>query len=53
MLRWEYVHDKGWRCYVLGRRLHHGLVGVVMAAAGLALAAHDRRDFPFRPDRRK
>lgn len=37
-----------WRVYLLHRRIHHGLVGTLMALAGIALAWHDRRDFPFR-----
>ena len=32
------------RVYVRGRRLHHGLVGAIAVAAGLAAAVHDRRD---------
>lgn len=35
------------RCYVLGHRLHHGMTGLILAAIGVALAIHDRRDFPF------
>lgn len=36
------------RCYVLGYRLHHGLTGLILAALGVALTYHDRRDFPWR-----
>lgn len=50
MLRFVHVPDKGWRCYALGARIHHGMVGVALALAGLALIAHDRRDFPFTKD---
>ena len=32
------------RVYVRGRRLHHGLIGAIAVAAGLAAAVHDRRD---------
>ncbi|SEH10493.1 hypothetical protein [Thermoleophilum album] len=32
------------RVWVLGRRLHHGLAGLVLAAVGTALMAHDWRD---------
>lgn len=41
------------RLYVCGRRVHHGAVGAVAAAVGLALAIHDIRDRRewFRPDR--
>lgn len=37
------------RVYVAGRRVHHGLVGVAMVAAGIVLAVHDRKDFPWLP----
>jgi hypothetical protein len=55
--------DCGPRNYVLGCRLHHGLVGAAVLAAGVslhnpalmlagaALVAHDRHDFPWRPER--
>jgi len=33
--------------YVCGRRLHHGLVGLLLAALGAALMFHDRRDAPW------
>ena len=32
------------RLWVGHQRLHHGLTGVVLAAAGVALMAHDWRD---------
>ena len=32
------------RLWVCGQRLHHGLTGVVLASAGMALMAHDWRD---------
>lgn len=35
------------RCWVLGKRLHHGLAGAAMVAIGLALAVHDRKDWPW------
>lgn len=47
MIRWEYVPDKGWRCYVAGHRLHHGMTGLILVGAGIALCLHDRRDFPY------
>lgn len=31
--------------FVKGRRLHHGLIGVVAITAGIVLAVHDRKDF--------
>jgi hypothetical protein len=37
----------GRRVYVAGRRIHHGLAGVALALVGLALAYHDRRDYPW------
>jgi hypothetical protein len=39
------------RVYCLGRRIHHGAVGAILTGLGLALALHDRRDFPWRPAR--
>jgi hypothetical protein len=38
------------RVYVFGRRLHHGLFGIALSIVGLALAVHDRRDWPFLHD---
>lgn len=35
------------RVYVRGRRVHHGLTGIVLAGIGAALVFHDRKDFPF------
>jgi hypothetical protein len=32
------------RVWICGQRLHHGLTGALLAAAGIALMAHDRRD---------
>lgn len=32
------------RCYVLGCRVHHGTIGLVLAIAGAFLAWHDRAD---------
>jgi hypothetical protein len=32
------------RVWVCGQRLHHGLTGALLTAAGIALMAHDRRD---------
>jgi hypothetical protein len=36
------------RTYVYGFRIHHGLLGCILAVIGTALAAHDRGDFPWR-----
>jgi hypothetical protein len=36
------------RVYIAGRRVHHGLVGVLLASLGVALTWHDRRDAPWR-----
>jgi hypothetical protein len=47
MIRLE-RHPKGPRVWVLGRRLHHGRAGQLLAAVGVALMAHDWRDFPWR-----
>lgn len=35
------------KVYVCGRRLHHGLAGLVFMAAGFVAFWHDRRDWPF------
>jgi hypothetical protein len=35
------------RTYVCGLRVHHGLLGCILAVIGAALAAHDRSDFPW------
>ena len=32
------------RMWVAGQRLHHGLTGIALAAAGLILIAHDWKD---------
>jgi hypothetical protein len=32
------------RVWIGGQRLHHGLTGALLAAAGIALMVHDRRD---------
>jgi len=37
----------GRRLYIAGYRLHHGLAGVLLIAIGVALVAHDARDFPW------
>lgn len=36
------------KLYAFGLRLHHGLTGAVLTALGIALVAHDARDFPWR-----
>jgi hypothetical protein len=41
LLRYDSERRRVWIC---GQRLHHGLTGVVLAAAGIALMAHDRHD---------
>lgn len=38
---------KGRRVHIIGRRVHHGLAGLLLAAVGLALMLHDRHDFPW------
>jgi hypothetical protein len=35
------------RLYVFGARIHHGAVGLLLSAIGLALVVHDRADWPF------
>ncbi len=32
------------RMWIVNQRLHHGLTGAMLAAAGMALMAHDWRD---------
>ena len=34
------------RLWVLGQRVHHGMTGIVLAALGAALVAHDWKDRP-------
>ena len=48
LLRYDAEHRRVWVC---GQRLHHGLTGALLAAAGIALMVHDRRDRSiwFRP----
>lgn len=53
-------HPNGPRVYMLGQRVHHGAFGVgvglcgvlfrrrALVAMGVALAAHDAKDFPWR-----
>lgn len=53
-------HPHGPRLYLRGRRVHHGTVGLAvaaiaflvhqprLAAVGLAMLAHDAGDFPWR-----
>ena len=35
------------RVWICGQRVHHGLTGVLLAAAGTALMAHDWKDRPM------
>ena len=48
LLRYDAERRRVWIC---GQRLHHGLTGALLTAAGIALMAHDRRDRSvwFRP----
>jgi len=32
------------RVFILGRRIHHGIVGAAAIVTGIALAIHDRHD---------
>ena len=41
LLRYDAERRRVWVC---GQRLHHGLTGALLAAAGIALMVHDRRD---------
>lgn len=38
-------HHRGKRLYIAGFRIHHGTLGLALAALGTALAAHDWRDY--------
>jgi len=48
LLRYDAERRRVWIC---GQRLHHGLTGALLTAAGIALMVHDRRDRAiwFRP----
>ena len=35
------------RLWVAGQRVHHGATGILLAAVGCALVAHDWRDRPL------
>jgi hypothetical protein len=35
------------RVWIVGQRLHHGVTGLLFAATGVALIAHDWRDRPL------
>ncbi len=41
LLRYDATQRRVWVC---GKRLHHGLTGALLTAAGFALMAHDWRD---------
>lgn len=38
------IDRQSMRVWLLGRRVHHGAVGVILILIGTLLAAHDRRD---------
>lgn len=42
-------HPTGPRLHIAGHRIHHGPTGLLIAAIGLAIAAHDHKDWPWRP----
>lgn len=44
-------HAQGPRIYILGCRIHHGLLGLALAAVGILLAWNDRADIPWLHDR--
>ena len=44
VLRYDADRRRVWIC---GRRMHHGLTGALLAAAGFALMAHDWNDRSF------
>lgn len=48
LLRYDAERRRVWIC---GQRLHHGLTGALLTAAGIAMMVHDRRDRSiwFRP----
>ena len=40
-------YDRGnRRLWVLGQRVHHGFIGIVLATLGAVLVAHDWKDRP-------
>ena len=41
LVRYDVERRRVWVC---GQRLHHGLTGALLTAAGIALMVHDRRD---------
>jgi hypothetical protein len=41
LVRYDAERRRVWIC---GKRLHHGLTGALLTAAGFALMAHDWRD---------
>lgn len=45
-----YRAPAGFRVRVCGSRVHHGLVGALMVAAGAFLMARDMDDFPWLRD---
>lgn len=47
MIVWDRQAQRVW---VLGARVHHGLVGVGLTVVGLGLMLHDRFDFPWLRD---
>lgn len=35
------------RCYLLGKRIHHGPVGILLTILGVIIAYSDKKDFPW------
>lgn len=44
---WRMIDWKLRRFYFMSIRIHHGLLGCMLLAAGAALVYHDRLDFPW------
>lgn len=38
------------RVWIFNKRIHHGAVGFISAALGIALMKHDIKDFPWLRD---
>lgn len=45
-----YRNPNGWRVKLLGRRCHHGALGLLLIGCGAWLVGHDIDDFPWWSD---
>lgn len=44
LVRYDRITRRTW---ILGARIHHGLLGLAMLVGGLILIVDDRHDFPW------